>query len=916
MTEGDIVLPVDRIVIEKSSLNIVSPMGDYEIAYSGTIKAAPVSGLTADGTFRLTGGAAQADGTVSGKMAGSGAFDGTAEVTSVTVMTDGFAVASGQAEIAARGSLEGLGQADIRFALLNAQLAGVTLDTLDGDASYRPGSTRVDVALNSGNPRLSGKANLRIDMGQGGGPTAFGLDARVQAADFAGLEAIAGRSAEASGQVSLTLEGAVSDFTALSNDLNNRIVPRTLGLRGGLSLKDGRIRFADDDFDATAAGALDIAVNDGQLTLGTNNALSVSVKDRGSLRLSQQSGGKPLATLGPKVEPGEMELAAAVRLDATSYGSARGTLDGTLVIDPSAAAPVSAMPVTLKLAGERPIALNGFSISDLVLATTVRGGPDTFEGETTVSFGLDSTGEEAPARIDAGKVRVMADIGRSEGSIFAVVNDCATMQMKSVVVGSMTAMPGSLSLCAAQPKAPLADLRYSAANGASLALAGSLKTDQIGLKIERDAADPIALTMTLPPIMLSAAKPSGAAPMTASMSLANGTIDLPDYSTRIRNASIDVNLASTNTGWSADLRNLAGQLVDTHAAPLFTPFRFSAQGGLENGIGKGSARFSDSSDAFVITASGSYDVASGDGSAEFHSEPVTFSKNGLQPQRLFPILRGQVTSVSGGMSLNGDVRWRDGVMSSDADISVSNLGLETFITSIEGVDTTVHLDSLAPLSTPPGQRLTVKRLNPGMPFLDGEVIFQIMPDGDYVIENTSWPRAGGRLYAENIHIRPGADRYVLPLEVQNVDLAALAKLLDVKDLEISSTIGGVLPIVVEGDTPYIRGGHLMDDGKGGFIRYHSDAADNLFASGGPSASLAMKALNDFRFKSASVDIDGALTGDLDLGFHISGFNPNLYDGYPVEFNLGVQGKLGQLVRASMASMNITRELQQRLKEGQ
>jgi len=78
----------------------------------------------------------------------------------------------------------------------------------------------------------------------------------------------------------------------------------------------------------------------------------------------------------------------------------------------------------------------------------------------------------------------------------------------------------------------------------------------------------------------------------------------------------------------------------------------------------------------------------------------------------------------------------------------------------------------------------------------------------------------------------------------------------------------------------------------------------------------MKALNNFNFKSAKITVDGSLTGDLDVGFHISGFNPELYDGYPIEFNLGVQGKLGQLVRASMASLNVTRELQQRLKEGQ
>jgi hypothetical protein len=147
-------------------------------------------------------------------------------------------------------------------------------------------------------------------------------------------------------------------------------------------------------------------------------------------------------------------------------------------------------------------------------------------------------------------------------------------------------------------------------------------------------------------------------------------------------------------------------------------------------------------------------------------------------------------------------------------------------------------------------------------------------------------------------------------------LAALIKLMDLKDLAIESTITGTLPLVIENGVPAVRGGRLTDDGKGGVIRYQSQQAAALFSSGGPSASLAIKALNDFRFKSAAITVDGDLTGDLNLGFHISGFNPKLYDGYPIEFNLSVNGQLGQLVRAASASMNIPRELQQRLKEGQ
>jgi hypothetical protein len=268
------------------------------------------------------------------------------------------------------------------------------------------------------------------------------------------------------------------------------------------------------------------------------------------------------------------------------------------------------------------------------------------------------------------------------------------------------------------------------------------------------------------------------------------------------------------------------------------------------------------------------------------------------------------------MGLDAELERKNGVTTSSADLTVSDVGLQTFIAGIEGIDADIHFSSLLPLATPPNQRVTIKSLNPGIVMPNGEFAFQIKPDGDYVLEHMAWPWAGGRIFADNVHLKTGEGRYVLPLQVDNVDLAALVKLMDLKDLEIESTITGTLPLVIENGVPAVRGGRLTDDGKGGVIRYMSPQAANLFASGGPSASLAIKALNDFQFKSAAITVDGDLTGDLNLGFHISGFNPNLYDGYPIEFNLSVNGQLGQLARAASASMNIPRLLQQKLKEGQ
>ena len=37
---------------------------------------------------------------------------------------------------------------------------------------------------------------------------------------------------------------------------------------------------------------------------------------------------------------------------------------------------------------------------------------------------------------------------------------------------------------------------------------------------------------------------------------------------------------------------------------------------------------------------------------------------------------------------------------------------------------------------------------------------------------------------------------------------------------------------------------------------------------------------------------------MDVGLHIKGANPDLYDGHPVEFNLNLEGELGNILRSN------------------
>ncbi|HKJ75384.1 MAG TPA: hypothetical protein VKA19_14820, partial [Alphaproteobacteria bacterium] len=615
---GDIVLPVDKVQIEKSSLNIVSPAGDYELAFSGKIESARESGFTTDGMFKLTGAAGEADGTVTGRMNGAGAFDGSAQVAAVTFMTPAMTVASGQAEITARGSLYGLDEANAQFALLNSRLGGISIDTLDGEANYKPGATRVDLTLNSGNPKLSGTASLRINEDDTGAPAQVGLDARLRAAGFAGLNGVIGQAAEASGDARLQVSGVVSDFAALSNDLQNHAIPGSVRLQGDLVLKSGRLHMPDADIDATADGGLDIAVADGQLTIGSEEGLTFSLANRGSLHLTESSAKarKPLAVLGPNFQPGTMQVVAALSLDTRRFGDATGTLEGTVNLGGADGSFVQAAPLTLQLEGRKPVALGDMTISKLTVGSTITGGFGRIEGDTTTSFDLDSAGKTTP-RIQGGKVHLEARIGARADGEYAVVDKCARLTLNSLDAGPVTAAANALSLCPAGANAPLADIRYSAANGVSLALAGALRTGDVALKVARKDADPLNLELGLSPVSVKANKASSDAALAVQLSMSGGKIDFTDYLARIQNAGFDVSLVQSKKRWKAAVQSLKGQLVDRRQVALFTPLNISVQGSLDPAAGKATARVSDPSGSFVVTGSATYDPEKDRGSASF-----------------------------------------------------------------------------------------------------------------------------------------------------------------------------------------------------------------------------------------------------------------------------------------------------------
>ena len=239
--------------------------------------------------------------------------------------------------------------------------------------------------------------------------------------------------------------------------------------------------------------------------------------------------------------------------------------------------------------------------------------------------------------------------------------------------------------------------------------------------------------------------------------------------------------------------------------------------------------------------------------------------------------------------------------------------LSTPVADLAGIDAKVIFDSLWPLSTPPGQTVTIAAADVGVPLSGIAARFQVLREGTVLVEHAGWPWAGGTIETRDVRFTPGAERHNLTLEVRDVDLASLVTMIDLEGLAGSGRLSGRIPVEVVGDTPYIRHGHLSTAQGGGVISYASESTDATLRNSGAGGELLADALKDFRYTEVSMDIDGETTGPIDVRLRVAGANPDLYDGHPIELNVNVEGDLGQLLRAGTvgSTENIRRQIEER-----
>jgi hypothetical protein len=311
----------------------------------------------------------------------------------------------------------------------------------------------------------------------------------------------------------------------------------------------------------------------------------------------------------------------------------------------------------------------------------------------------------------------------------------------------------------------------------------------------------------------------------------------------------------------------------------------------------------------LVEAVGRHDPAAGRGALTATLAPLDVGR--LDLATLLPPLAGRVEETAGRVSARGVLSWTREHLASDIRLVLRDLTLVGEALGVRRLNGVVRLTRPWPPATPPDQRLAAAQVQAGLPLEDVLVAFRLDGRGGIEVEEGSLRLAGGAVRLSPARLALDGSAGTTALEVEEVDMERLAALVSLDGLAADGRLKGRIPLRLSGGGVSIDGGRLAAVGPGR-LSYAPAAVPATLQAGGAGASLMFQALRDFRYRRLEMTVDGRIGGDLKAALHIAGANPDLYEGYPVEFNLNVEGKLDRVVAQAMDTYRIPDAVRERL----
>ncbi len=444
---------------------------------------------------------------------------------------------------------------------------------------------------------------------------------------------------------------------------------------------------------------------------------------------------------------------------------------------------------------------------------------------------------------------------------------CLPVAFQSYTIASLALAPTRFGLCLNGGQANIAGPRIAGKMGGTplllTAASAQVRTSDF------------AFTLNQPKIRLGDAKRMTALDLTSlSGSIKSGTASgqFAGASATMGNVPLLLSGGVGNWRFSQNILNVNGKLRVADAAQIaryyplisndftlrFADGKITGSGGLREPKGG----------TLISNITLEHQLSTSTGHADLAVPGLTFGQS-LQPEELSPITKGKIAIVVGTLSGLGQINWSPGGVTSSGGFRTNGLDFAAAFGPVSNLKGEIRLSDLLGLETPARQTVSIGSINPGIDVRDGEISYQILPGKRVAIEGGRWPFSGGALILEPtiMDLSESAERR-MTFRVEGMDAARFIAQLDFQNIAATGTFDGTLPMIFDKNGGRIEGGLLTARG-GGSLSYVGEISNERL---GAMGRIAFDALKSIRYNRLSIELGGALDGDIVTKVRFAGVN--------------------------------------------
>jgi hypothetical protein len=661
-------------------------------------------------------------------------------------------------------------------------------------------------------------------------------------------------------------------------------------------LADGLVKLTLAEGSSIEATGLD---SDWAERLGIPSTLFTELKQDTKLRIESKGENSANLTIGMMADGIQMDLATDLEFivdKARADVSARAevTISGQNQVTAFKLGEVNVISSGFKYAGN--------TIDKLTLSGNLQGSADTWAGELDLAadakrFHL----EQVDARNTSVTLPMRVSFKEQGGQLS--LRKPGQMAVEKLAPFEAFRVKGPLKLDLSR-----SDIQFAwGSQGLSLENQIALQTGSFTLLVDRDDA-PALETEIRPGTILHTGRMETTGQLNGKSIISAAGITLPQYQIQLQKITTTISHGESDKRQLADFR--IGRLQHLALKPYFAPISLSGNVELER-----ERLFIDAlggiPGTLFLNLAAVHGLDTGEGNLKLDVAPLTFSPGGLQPVALFPDL-AMLKSVSGSASATNHISWLKTGIESGAEINLQNLSFTRNGTTVSGLSAALQLTDLLSPKSLPQQKITVQRIDHGVPMENMEIIYRIQETDStqLVIDKARVSMIGGTLSTGPAVIDPLSSSNKVVFQVADLDLEALFKLIDVEGLTGDGRLDGSIPLTFRSDSVSIEDGELAAK-KPGILRFKSEKVSKLLAGSSEDVDLLLQALTEFHYSELTFKLNNSANNDLLTTLSLLGSNPKVLEGRLFRLNIRLESNIGDILKALGQAYGVSSEALQR-----